>query len=411
MEFLCVLSALLVVAERVGAREWSLRRGSIQLLGVLLLLLVVVQLLNPVGVKVFVRDSVYELVGGNLSLPHTIDPSATTESLLRWLCIFLFGFAVLHHVRTREDVLFLVRLLVINAALLSAEGILQNLSGVDRLLCFRRPRHGGMMFGPYVCRNNFASLANLSLPLAIGIAYLPEMLPAKGDLSRTPQRLFWGFCAAVMMAAIVLTSSRMGVVVSLFVVGCMMLDVILRRKGSGGAFNMWASLSVIAGMALMVPFVGGAMKVWHRFVVTSPVETERLGVWEGVMDAIHASPNWGYGLGTFQKLFPYYRPSDITSYYRYAHSDWLEAYFDFGLFGFVLVVLFFGAILLTLARERIRRTSSFRRSVAAMVFVSLAGCLLHALVDFPLHIASVQLTFVAIAAVGLASAYVTTTDT
>lgn len=410
LEVLCLLTVAVVFGERAWAGELQVRRPRIMILGALVLVLVGVQLLNPVVLKVIVRRSVYELVGGNPMIPFTIRHDASMAMGFRWLCILLFALAVMQHLRSREDVVWLIRMMVINITLVALIGILVRLSGSWLLMGIRKVNYAGT-FGPYVCKNNFASLANLAVPLAMGLAFLPEMIRMKGDESKTPQRFFWGFCAAILVAAVVQSASRMGAIVSLFVTVWMLLDIILRRRGSGSVLSVWALVAVVVGIAILVPFVGGAVKLWERFAGTSAYEPSRVEVWKGVWMAIQHSPRWGYGLGTFQYLFPFYQPDDLRNLYRQAHSDWLEAVFDFGWFGFVLVALFMGAIVWTLARERIRKTSTFRRSVAGCVLASVAGCLLHALVDFPLHIASLQITFFTVAALGLAAAYASPGET
>jgi len=408
LEVLCVASAIFLLFRRTAGQSFGLRHGGVVILGLLVFILIGTQLLNPVQIKIVARRSVYELIGGSLSLPYTIHWWATMETGLRWAALLLFGFALLHSVQTRDDVSFILRLLVLNAVLISIEGILQRLSGVDRLLGFRTPRYGGAIFGPFVCCNNFASYANLCLPVAMGMALLPDILPRRSNPAEStmPERFFWGFCAAILFAAVVLSASRAGVAVSLLITGAAVLDFAFRRRGSSkrlGGGHLTILLLLGAGVILLV---GGATHVLWRFEHTELAEPARMEAWRAIWAAITQSPWWGYGLGTFRYLCPFYQAEDNFLFYDYAHQDWLEALFDFGAVGFGLLTLFVGSVLFHLAKERILKTSTFRRSVAGCVLIALLGCLAHALVDFPLHIAAIQITFVTIAAVGLSLRFV-----
>jgi len=405
LEVLCVAVAIFLLFRRDAGQNFRARHGVVAVLGLLIFILIGAQLLNPVQVKIVTRRSVYELIGGSLSLPYTIHWWATMETGLRWATFLLFGFALIHSIQTRDDVSFILRLLVLNAVLLSIEGILQQLSGSGRLLGFRTPRYGGGIFGPFVCCNNFASYANLCLPIALGMFLLPDILPRRRDPAESsmPERFFWGFCAAILFAAVVLSASRAGVVVSLLITGLAVLDFAFRRRRSSRGFrgSHLTILLLLGGGVILL--VGGTTHVLWRFDHTELAEPVRWDAWKALWMAICDSPWWGYGLGTFRYLFPFYKPVENRWSYEYAHSDWLEALFDFGGFGFCLVAIFAGSVLLHIAKERILKTSAFRRSVAGCILISLLGCLVHALVDFPLHIAAVQITFIAVAATGLSA--------
>jgi O-antigen ligase len=404
LEGLCFLAFLLSLLERIGEGSFRMRRPVVVGLGFLTALLVVGQLLNPVQLTTIARGSVFELTGGNQDAPHTIQWPVTAEEGVRWGSFLLFGLALLHHIKSRGDIRFFLRLIVFNSMLLAVEGILQHLSGSERLLGLRLPRHGGIIFGPFVCRNNFASCVNLSLPLALGLTFLPGMLPQSSE-SRTPQRFLWGFGGIVILASVLLSASRAGLAISFLIIAAMVFDLMLRRRDS----QQWTShvwlIALLVGGGMMVGFVGGVQRVLEGFNQLNPEYPLRLDVWKSLWMAIQDSWWWGYGLGTFRYLFPFYQPVDITLFYEYAHNDWLEAVYDFGIAGFGLVAIFLLSVMAAILRDRVKRTSTFRRSLAGAVMISLGGCLLHAVVDFPLHIGAVQITFVAIAAIGLAGRF------
>ncbi len=405
LEWLCLGSAISFLLEQRRQPKLQIRYPWVFVLGCLLLFLVGAQLVNPLELRTIAHWSVYDLVRGDRSWPHTINWLATLKEGTRWACFLLFGFVAAHHIKTRQDFFFILAILVINTVLVSLEGILQALSDCRQLLWFRIPRHGGDIFGPFVCRNNFVSYANLALPFALGLALFPGMRSGRDHDSQTPQRFFWAFCAAVLFAAVVVSGSRAGVLVSLTIVCVMIFDLVWRRARSSSQKQPWSIWFLLLLGGGFVALSGGTLELKRRFYETDWLEPTRVEIWKASWNAATESLWWGHGLGTFRYLFPFYKPMDILLFYEYAHNDWLEAIFDLGVVGFGLLILLVVSILVLVAKERIFKTSSFRRSVATATFVSLMGCLGHALVDFPLHIAAVQITFITVTALGLASSF------
>jgi hypothetical protein len=189
LEILCILTFISGALDGVLKREWRFRYPW---LGVLLALCagyVGFQLLNSLDIHVVRKWSVYELSGGSTHLPHTVHWESTVEWGVRWVCFLLVGMMIVCRVRSREEIAPFMKVVVVNAAIISVVGVLCHLSESDLLLGFRKPRFGGIIFGPYVNRNNFAAYVNLALPLALGFALLPDML-RRQELSKTPQRIF-----------------------------------------------------------------------------------------------------------------------------------------------------------------------------------------------------------------------------
>jgi O-antigen ligase len=104
----------------------------------------------------------------------------------------------------------------------------------------------------------------------------------------------------------------------------------------------------------------------------------------------------GFGPGTFALVFPHYTGAQadlIPGIWRYAHDDYLQTLLEWGWAGAIFwALLFFGAMAQLFIHWRKRRDLSTADRV--LVFVSglaLAGVAAHAIVDFPLQIASLQL--------------------
>ncbi|MDD2707029.1 MAG: O-antigen ligase family protein [Verrucomicrobiae bacterium] len=408
LEFLCILTGVTQGAAMWRDRPVVLRRPWLLLAGGLALGVVGFQLMNSMTIETLVEGSSFELTGGNPAWPHTVCWDATLLQGVRWGCLFLFGMAVLHHLRTVDDARHFLMMIVFNALVLALAGILFSLSGTDNLLGIREMRYGGSPFGPFVCKNNYAAYANLALPLAIGLALFPDMLSRTvhgREVSKTPRRIFWGFAAGVLLTSVFLSVSRAGGVVTLVLSCVMLVDYVIRRRVAADGWRAVRLLALTGAGAGLVVYLGGHKALAGGFERLDLLDPTRMDVWKSVWGAVDDSPWWGFGLGTFRYIFPFYQPVQLVEFYDFAHSDWLEALFDFGWLGVMPLAAGVCGMTFVLACDRFRRTSPFRRSLASCALVSLGGCLAHAWVDFPLHIASIQVTFAAIASIGLSGRY------
>jgi hypothetical protein len=113
--------------------------------------------------------------------------------------------------------------------------------------------------------------------------------------------------------------------------------------------------------------------------------------------ALPASSWWGFGPGTFQITFPFFTHAlgdRAAGIWQNAHQDYLQVLMEWGYVGGALwAVLFFGGVGLTFSRHLKRQRSWDRESrlFSLACLLSMGGLLLHALVDFPLQIPSLQL--------------------
>jgi O-antigen ligase len=106
---------------------------------------------------------------------------------------------------------------------------------------------------------------------------------------------------------------------------------------------------------------------------------------------------FGFGPGTFRIAFPYYThelKDAVSGIWRYAHQDYLQTFIEWGRIGAFLWAAWLLGGLFNSARA-LRRAGdqfSFReRALHLGMATAVAGALLHAMVDFPLQIASIQL--------------------
>jgi O-antigen ligase len=123
--------------------------------------------------------------------------------------------------------------------------------------------------------------------------------------------------------------------------------------------------------------------------------------WQASRVAVRALPDaglFGFGPGTFRVVFPTYNrtgSNQAPGKWRFLHEDYLQTLLEWGWIGGILwALLFFGGITLSIRayKEHARREWTPRRRVLQpLVIIALMGAAVHALVDFPIQIESIQL--------------------
>ncbi|MEI9962787.1 MAG: O-antigen ligase family protein [Limisphaerales bacterium] len=297
----------------------------------------------------------------------------------------------------------LLWLVCINGALLGIEAIVQRAMGSSKLLFLVQPQvnpEGETQFGPYAYRANAAQYFNLLWPLCLGFWWT---LQRSGGLRARAHHVLL-FCATIMAACPIISSSRGGALVT---AGILILAVIFMIVTSFFAF-IWRSKKRQGrwgtSMLLALFFVSVAWLGWHFGWDSLEPRMERIG--EGFQDRTEMYdaarpmaadyPAFGTGPGTFATVFQLYRFSNSTYWPEQLHNDWLEIRITFGWIGMSLLLAALGCIFL---RRYVPGRIRGGRRFVFLAWLGLAGCLVHARFDFPFQIHSIVFLFLIICAV------------
>jgi len=211
--------------------------------------------------------------------------------------------------------------------------------------------------GPFVYRNNYAAFIELLLPLAI--------LEALKDRRRA---LMHSLMAGVMYASVIASASRTGSVLATSEVLAVLALASRRSWFSKRIFGV--GLAAILASAVIFTSVVGWRVLLDRFGQADPFVLRR-EVLLSSLEMARARPWMGFGLGTFQEVYPAYASFDIGLVVTHAHDDWAEWLAEGGVPFFLL-----------LASAAVWAVRPAFRSIWGLGLLSV---FLHALVDYPMQ--------------------------
>jgi O-antigen ligase len=242
-------------------------------------------------------------------------------------------------------------------------------------------------------------------------------------------RVLYGFAAAIMGLAMVVSLSRGGLI-SLAAMLMFLVLVSIRvpriwrlergrrefreadRKGPGAVSRLRAVASQVIVVAAIVAVIGagvlwiGADPVIQRVTQGQPVEglpqetfsTSRGWIWRDTISMIRANPLLGVGLGAYVTAFNLYTTSDGSLKVPQAHNDYLQVVADGGIVG-GLIALWFVVVVFRVVARGLKSRDSMLSGLALGSSAGIVGILVHSLFDFNLQIPSNALLFLILAAV------------
>jgi len=329
----------------------------------------------------------------------SLDPNSTKLVVVQLATLFVYFAATLVFVDTPHRLHLLVRTIMIFGFFLAIFGLTQSFTSPTKVYWIRELNQS-TAFGPFINRHHFAGYMELTISLPLGL-----LLAGSIDKEK---RLLYLFIAGLMGVALVMTSSRGGIIslvaeiVFLVIVTAIWKKQGERRRSSrlkGAAARVGLAAALIVGLFLGVIMLGGEFSL-NRFidsVNTDDPTTGRAHFWSVTLDMIKANPVVGTGLGAYGVIYTRYDTRNGLYRLEQAHNDYLQVFSDAGVVGGTLAFAFV-VILFYRGFRRARSRDDFRRGVA---LGALGGCfavLVHSFFDFTLHTTSNALLFLVLAA-------------
>src|SRR6266404_3459064 len=332
-------------------------------------------------------------------LTGSVDYAISVAWMLRGgllLCVILFVADLSQDDRWLLRLWYMIGLIAGSVALL---GLLQKATGAGMIFWQTAPPWGvSPFFATYYYHANAGAFLNLVWPLTAGLALRAFAIP-----SRPAIRAMWLSVFVLNLVAVFANTSRMSQFVALLLLiplGVQFGPGFLRQLSTveknvvlAGAIAVFLTLFAVGKAShLEQPFAR-----WRTLTQGVPNDAR----WLAARVAIRALPDiglFGFGPGTFRVVFPFYNETSsapVIGFWRFLHDDYLQTALEWGWLGSGLwALLFFGGIGIAVrsyTKSVGRGWTPRRRFLQPFVIVALGGVALHALIDFPLQIASIQL--------------------
>ena len=336
------------------------------------------------------------------------------HSLLQGLGLVAFFVLTLLLLITRERIKRAIWVIILAASFQAVYGALMVLSGLEWSFFTEKSSYQGKATGTFINRNHLAGYLEMSLALGIGFL-LSQSARYRGswrqrlrqtiDTILSP-KVIMRLLLAVMVIALVLTRSRMGntaFFASLMITGA--LALLLMKNRSRATTVLLTSLLVI-DVAIVGTFFG-VEKVAERLQNTSVEKESRDEVARDTYQMWQQNPALGIGAGSYQYTYPAYRSADVTvrGLYDHAHNDYLQFLAEFGLPGFIVLMLAAGWCgLLGLVAMR-KRHSNLMKGLGFASTMGLLAIAIHSSVDFNLQIPANAFMFVFLMAMACIARY------
>lgn len=257
--------------------------------------------------------------------------------------------------------------------------------------------------GTFVNRNHFAGFLEMILPLAVAAAaavwragVTRHSRPAAPAVKASALLAL----AALLLAAIVASQSRMGFVAALgglLVTGLLAAGATEQRMYGPARRWRWIipAVTVVLGVALLFILLP-TRELVERFAAmagTGDANGEvRSQIWRETLPLVRSYPLTGCGLGTFESAFLRYKHVAPMFIVDYAHNDYLQTLAELGIVGFALGLALVWRIMTRVVRLALFHQESPGWALALGLAGGIAALLLHSLTDFNLYIPANAMT-------------------
>lgn len=275
----------------------------------------------------------------------SLNPSETLEGLVFASSLTLVFLLVLEISRGAKNLVrnascFLV-LLGVSEALY---GLTTYLLNIPYALWFKLPQQLSGASGTFINHNHLAGHMAMMIPLCLALLLSEREgsdISRAGRVGHFVKKMAWMMCLLVLVAALILSHSRMGILSAGvgFVFFALFCGRALRFLWIRiGAVFLAIILAVVVALTLDKGLEVFKFRISQLMPGSEYFDSTRLVVWQGCIGAIRDYPLFGTGLGTFPFIYPVYAKEPMDVQFLQAHSDWLQLLMETGWIGFGLVL-------------------------------------------------------------------------
>ncbi|HLF87259.1 MAG TPA: O-antigen ligase family protein [Nitrospiria bacterium] len=293
-----------------------------------------------------------------VSLFYSVNPFNGHLKILILLNGIIFYLLVQVLSKDEEDLIRIIKIMVVSGIAASLYGIYQKYSGIDRI------------FSTFQNVNAFAGFLIILIPLSL---YL--VLFSKEGSSR----IWSGASLLLILSAFILTLSKGGMLtlalLSFMVLTYMAYNEIEKRY-------IWVLPPMLALIVVSLYIGYGKIEIMDSI-------RDRFEYWRMAVRIIADHPLIGTGLGGYAAMAQEYQTGSVYS--RYVHNNYLQVFAELGVFGFITYVwLVLNPILRGFSIIRKDRSKQHK---VFFLMAAIGGFLFHTLIDFDWDVPAIQMTF------------------
>ncbi|MEY2498576.1 MAG: hypothetical protein QOD12_2132 [Verrucomicrobiota bacterium] len=250
-------------------------------------------------------------------------------------------------------------------------------------------------FATYYYHANAGAFLNLVLPFSAGLVLWTTARQSSPWVRAGCLTTF-----VLIMVAVFSNTSRMAQTVGVILVVAMIAAVARPALQMIGRADKQALIAALCVVIVTILAIAQAARLdqplrrWQSLAENFPADARWLAN-RAAMPAMGDAGWFGFGPGTFRAVFPHYqeRVANLQGTWRFLHNDYLQTILEWGWIGSAAIAaLFFGGIGVGVRNYFKRRDWSNRhRILVGCAILALIGVAIHALLDFPLQIMSLQL--------------------
>jgi O-antigen ligase len=366
----------------------------LSMLGVIFLQLIslpkfLLEILSPATYKYYLKFlSGYKEY--HLRRPISVCPESTAIEFFKILSYGAVGLVIMNNFSKKSQIIRLLTVISIIGFIAAVFGIIQKFTWNGMIYWVQPVAKAAMPFGPFVNKNYFAGLMELTIPIAAAFIFIQHHIA---------KRILFGFMACVMLLALFLSFSRAGIV-SFFIATLIILSCLLLRRSFKKYF--FYIIPFILLVSILTFFVATTKEpLLERFSNSSDGFLERWNLYKDGFRMFLDFPIFGVGLSNFNYVFSSYDSAVYQTVFISVHNDWLQFLIEAGLVGFLFIAvfiwIFFKDILFchflgvgrcVFSRDINLRHSRFVLVVMLTGLISITSIILHGFLDINLHIPS-----------------------
>lgn len=321
----------------------------------------------------------------------SLDPYATRFFLTRLVIYIVFFAGCLTFINNESRFKRVVIAVIIFGAAMAFFGILQRLANPDGIYGVRETPQA-VPFGPFVNQHHFAAFMQMTGGLTLGLLF--------SKVIKRDRKILLGMAFVLMTVAVILTSSRGGLLGLLSVVTLVLIFQLISSRwrpsdqstvrsskvgrNAAAAAIALSSILVIVGIVL---FIGGGDSLLRGIGASQigpDLSSGRSHFWSIALQMFLDHPGIGVGFDAFGVAFTRYDTWSGLFRVEQAHNEYLQMLAESGLLGFACLATF----IYSLFRESLQTISQNAGIISKGSIGALAGCfgiLIHSFFDFPLR--------------------------